>query len=984
MMGDFQVHGLLGMAPPPTCLPATEMNKIERDLIDWALYITSGLSAIGCLYVIVLFFKSPRASHNVTSMFVVTLAIFELVIAIAKAPATHFVQFDMFNNTYVKTPTQPQLLATMCQVQSFFIYVFMLQAVLWTGCTAFSLLRWVVYRDTEERLLSRFWIYLFSTSAFSLLCGLLAALPVYPYNGGDAASLYGFARTFCWMRDPKLSLQLFIPFVVATLLFTAAVMIKIRSVVSARAKQHAMLGLANDDVLQIQRTLFFIVFAFFCLHSPATLYRFMQEFTQNPRDPVQAGTARTTYWCSIGATNVLSIVGQVFINSQGFVNAILYGRFIDPNDTDRRSMTLADRNAPSVYLEDAVSSVSGSVAPSSDESASIFASTFNMAEGAVPTEEDLALWIPPGHDVYVIGLQECLNLQAMRGAIGAHLRRINGKVYVEYGREIGRKETMLGYHGFIAITIYAATSDVQAGHFQVHLDSTSKVNRGVNLIGLGRASNKGAVGFAFRLYNLTFAVVSCHLASGTSKIKKRHRDGSQILSSLHLQSIDNEFDCHLMAHHTIFMGDLNYRLTMHDASPHAILKIVTAVVNSNLVNNSMKRGQVFSHEEFITPVVGQSSRLGYREEQDDGYTLTTSPAAGMPRRSEPSLEDFPNERQSAESTMSTLTAPSLIDASWKTLMEHDELKCSMEHGEIFHEFEEARIAFAPTFRRVVGKMLHLQSQWTLHQVAQVYTTVVNKGETRVPSYTDRILFHSLPGLRDRLACVQYTSAECILTSDHKPVSCIFHALVDKRSPSQTPVASPQNTEQKEPSKLRTYNVSLSSLELQWGPPLEAFSSDGEAVDSMHPRLTKDAALASLEPPSTDTLRLRSVFPLPCEDDFAEERKLAEVADHFHASGTKHQQQQRRLQPTWKLQNWAQLANGGTLRLSALLVPKRHFHVALHFITPLGTTVGQGIISLTEASTRPGRKFDFVASLTTGGRRVGEITGKVSLTNVPAV
>ncbi|RHZ27123.1 hypothetical protein DYB31_009834, partial [Aphanomyces astaci] len=161
----------------------------------------------------------------------------------------------------------------------------------------------------------------------------------------------------------------------------------------------------------------------------------------------------------------------------GFVNALIYGGLIRTpkcHMAHREDMSeVLSGNVRSIYLEDGGSTASAS--PTSSDRTSIFASTFNMAEGAVPPPEQLEQWIPKGHDIYVIGVQECIDLRTMRHVMASHLQRINGKTYIEYGREIGRTETLLGYHGFIAITVYVAADDVHASHFHMHLDAMSKV-----------------------------------------------------------------------------------------------------------------------------------------------------------------------------------------------------------------------------------------------------------------------------------------------------------------------------------------------------------------------------------------------------------------------------------------------------------------------------------------------------------------------------
>ncbi|RHZ19021.1 hypothetical protein DYB26_003089 [Aphanomyces astaci] len=530
-----------------------------------------------------------------------------------------------------------------------------------------------------------------------------------------------------------------------------------------------------------------------------------------------------------------------------------------------------------------------------------------MAEGAVPPPEQLEQWIPKGHDIYVIGVQECIDLRTMRHVMASHLQRINGKEFVEYGREIGRTETLLGYHGFIAITVYVAADDVHASHFHMHLDAMSK---------------------------------------GKSKIKKRHHDGASILTNMHLQSIENEFDCHLMAHHTIFMGDLNYRLTALDATPDRILHMITDVVNNNLSDSTIKRGELYrSSVPAAFDIMEEHDR---KREGRPTYVLTHTPKA------EVAIDDA----RSSSTTMHPSDAPPLSTttttmSSWRCLMAHDELKQSMDNGDIFAAFEEASIAFPPTYRRVLDRALEVRQVATFDQIADLYTTILSDGRVRVPSYTDRILYHSLPMLQDRFICVQYTSAEYIGTSDHKPVSCVFDVWgVDKQPPpvatalaiKQEPCASiplPLNTCM---AALKVFTVHLVALDLVWGPPLEKLSDDdwtsdddGSTSGGRDKALSwTSSAAANLADPRGEgrmirghrRLRVRSLFPLPCEDEFAEERKLAEVADHFQP----HVGAKTRRRPTWKVSEWKTVADQG-MRQSAVLPTTRRKHVALSFVLP---------------------------------------------------
>lgn len=85
----------------------------------------------------------------------------------------------------------------------------------------------------------------------------------------------------------------------------------------------------------------------------------------------------------------------------------------------------------------------------------------------------------------------------------------------------------------------------------------------------------------------------------------------------------------------------------------------------------------------------------------------------------------------------------------------DQLQDEMKKQEVLVGWQEARINFPPTFKLTKG------------QVELKYNP------KRVPSYTDRILWKSLP-LRDKdLRCTGFSSIPEITSSDHKPVRATF-------------------------------------------------------------------------------------------------------------------------------------------------------------------------------------------------------------------
>lgn len=77
-------------------------------------------------------------------------------------------------------------------------------------------------------------------------------------------------------------------------------------------------------------------------------------------------------------------------------------------------------------------------------------------------------------------------------------------------------------------------------------------------------------------------------------------------------------------------------------------------------------------------------------------------------------------------------------------------------------------------------MLQLE---TLHAS---YSTRKKGDGKRVPSYTDRILYHSLADVRSGLQLLNYSMCDAITGSDHRAVSAAFGLQVDRRVRSEVP------------------------------------------------------------------------------------------------------------------------------------------------------------------------------------------------------
>lgn len=99
---------------------------------------------------------------------------------------------------------------------------------------------------------------------------------------------------------------------------------------------------------------------------------------------------------------------------------------------------------------------------------------------------------------------------------------------------------------------------------------------------------------------------------------------------------------------------------------------------------------------------------------------------------------------------------------FKALAKFDELHGEMAKGNVFYNFQEGELTFAPTFKVVRG------------------TPGFDYQRLRIPSYCDRILWHSLPMHQELVQLQEYGAIERYTTSDHKPVYAVFEIEVPRR------------------------------------------------------------------------------------------------------------------------------------------------------------------------------------------------------------
>lgn len=128
------------------------------------------------------------------------------------------------------------------------------------------------------------------------------------------------------------------------------------------------------------------------------------------------------------------------------------------------------------------------------------------------------------------------------------------------------------------------------------------------------------------------------------------------------------------------------------------------------------------------------------------------------------------------------------EEKWAKLLAFDELDRELAAGRVLPGFRAVTPSFPPTFKRtrymMIEKLVSSSFEYTMHRSCKSGKEVLPPAEVRpsvasfydkkrIPSYTDRVLYRSLPGFVDNIQPVSFVSCEATTSSDHKPVVCSF-------------------------------------------------------------------------------------------------------------------------------------------------------------------------------------------------------------------
>jgi hypothetical protein len=439
-----------------------------------------------------------------------------------------------------------------CGFQGFMIEWMYMCIMFWDMLMSYIIYTWIVKRQHPKRMDKLIRKNLIFIVALALLVTVIVM-------GTDSISQ---AYVWCWieLRKPIARFLGFEIFLIIAWLSNCAMLISVHFSLQSRMKRAtfhekiaALMDTSHDGSIQRKLIVYLVIFSivwFFFL-----LNRLVEAITNSNNFPT-------------------AILQAFFVSMQGFLYAFVYGGIVKgrlwrvgkkkPTNLFLKGQNIADSEFREEIVEATPQNMTAVIKATKQyvpKKYSIFSTTFNMGEAPLSKmEANVKDWIVPGHDVYAIGVQECMDLTSVRVAIQKHLG--GPEKYQMYGVAIGSDTKSLGFHGFIALTVLVKTSEIQEGSIQVTIPAKAAMATGADLI-VTTAQNKGAVGIPLQIHDTSIGFVTCHLPSdskGKSKLTKRNASAHAILKEVTLAPEDLGFDLHLQHDHVLVFGDLNYRM----------------------------------------------------------------------------------------------------------------------------------------------------------------------------------------------------------------------------------------------------------------------------------------------------------------------------------------------------------------------------------------------------------------------------------------
>eukprot|EP01006_Ploeotia_vitrea_P034919 TRINITY_DN65818_c10_g8_i2.p1 TRINITY_DN65818_c10_g8~~TRINITY_DN65818_c10_g8_i2.p1 ORF type:complete len:641 (-),score=352.78 TRINITY_DN65818_c10_g8_i2:101-2023(-) len=259
-----------------------------------------------------------------------------------------------------------------------------------------------------------------------------------------------------------------------------------------------------------------------------------------------------------------------------------------------------------------------------DRQVSVHVCTWNV--GNTPPADDLSAWLQPGHDIYVVGSQECkYDPRKPHSSCKDDWRAsIMG--------QLGEKEYKLVYEENLweMRLLIAVRHEIEplVKNIHGHHEATGIAH----VLG-----NKGGLVVSMLVRDTSLCFVNSHLAAHQGESKRRNHDVYEIIKEVRVGKPNMDI-LHQFAH-VVWMGDLNYRLDYGDqgtaespsAEQHAeMLALIADGQRAKLFATDQLRAEMAAERVFVGFEEGDPSKFDPTfkmiKNELNGYNKKRSPA----------------------------------------------------------------------------------------------------------------------------------------------------------------------------------------------------------------------------------------------------------------------------------------------------------------------------------------------------------------------
>uniref|UniRef100_K3WAV6 Inositol polyphosphate-related phosphatase domain-containing protein n=1 Tax=Globisporangium ultimum (strain ATCC 200006 / CBS 805.95 / DAOM BR144) TaxID=431595 RepID=K3WAV6_GLOUD len=530
---------------------SSTLSPRQETMKTIAAATSSGLSIIGALYILGRYWYTRRrmktiangeaavtgnAHHlDVTKELIHVLAWLDLIGAMGRIFGT------LPTRTFDQSLGEP--VTGICKLQAVVITFGDVSPIAWNFVMALNLFRWICMGEDQLMLQQKIKWYVLGTLAFTFTIDFLAL----------GFHKFGDAGLWCWVVIPgeehhkqelywKLLTLYF--WVIAGAIAMSTLLVLVKRDMMKRLQSHE-----NEDAREaydgVVHNLTIYIVAFIVCWLPAVLDR---------------------GYFAIKSKEIftLSIMHACIVPLQGFVNAVIYGKFhiwIGRHANFKNIHSKSSSRTSNKHSEDSVHhrEMLRDQERQHFGTATIFITTFDMNWNPFPT--NLEDWIPAGKDLYVFSLQHCIGVQTVQQSIQKHLLRMNyPTAYRSITSLAGSALRDQVQDATVCQIVFVNNADDASGNFQFHPNDGRVWSQ--------RKTFKEVVGIPIRYFDASIAFVSCNLSSGdhlqhTSRsVLEKHAIATSLIHSFGMDADRAAVDFPNLYHHTFLSGNLNYDVEM--------------------------------------------------------------------------------------------------------------------------------------------------------------------------------------------------------------------------------------------------------------------------------------------------------------------------------------------------------------------------------------------------------------------------------------